>query len=295
MPNELIMHGGSGITANQTPIEIALGIDSQGRTTAKRLYEFLELDKSHYNRWCRTNVLGNKFAIENEDYWKLAMDGEFMKKTGRGNTADYKLTANFAKKLAMASGSPKGEEAREYFLRTETALKDVTIKRDAELLQMKAACFDMRQLLESSNREMEQMRRQLQALENRQNETDNRRFEDTYENRVASEFFKILDDVLGSDDYSFAVKPKNYRGSLDLLGICDEKYIYLRKRKCYEIYECFAPEPVRQQILWNILYQTGYADGLTSPNRKMCVGGWSSEPVLTLYRDKLEHLIKDKI
>lgn len=30
-------------TSQRTPIEIALGIDSQGRTTAKKLYEFLEL------------------------------------------------------------------------------------------------------------------------------------------------------------------------------------------------------------------------------------------------------------
>lgn len=286
MNNELIIH-----TANKTPIEIALGIDSQGRTTAKKLYEFLELDKSNYSRWCRKNILNNQFAEENVDYWSFVIQDERNPKP----TTDYKLTANFAKKLAMASGSPKGEEAREYFLRTETALKDVAIKRDAELLQMKAACFDMRQLLENSNREMDKMRRQLTALESRQNETDNRRFEDTYENRIASGFFKILNDVLSSDDYSFAIKPKNYHGSLELLGICDEKCIYLRKRRCYEIYECFASEPVRQQILWNILYQTGYADGLTSPNRKMCVGGWGSEPVLALYRDRLEYLIKDKI
>lgn len=136
MPKEFELY-----VSNQTPIEIALGIDSQGRTTAKKLYEFLELDRSHYNRWCNTNILKNKFAEEGTDYWKLATDGEFMKKTGRGNTADYKLTASFAKKLAMVSGGERGEEAREYFLRTETALKDVAIKRDAELLQMKAACF----------------------------------------------------------------------------------------------------------------------------------------------------------
>lgn len=291
-------------TSQQTPIEIVLGIDSQGRTTAKKLYEFLELDKSHYNRWCKTNILNNKFAEEDIDYWKLAMDdevGNLVRHEGRTKkyqpnpTADYKLTASFAKKLAMASGSPKGEEAREYFLRTETALKDVAIKRDAELLQMKAACFDMRQLLESSNREMEKMRCQLQALESRQNESDNRRFENTYENRVASEFFKILDDVLTSDDHSFAIKPKNYHGSLELLGICDEKYIYIRKRRCYDIYEYFASEPVRQQILWNILYQTGYADGLASPNQKMCIFGWGNEPVLALYRNRLEHLIKNKV
>ena len=38
--NELDIH-----TGNQTPIEIALGVDERGMTTAKKLYEFLELDK----------------------------------------------------------------------------------------------------------------------------------------------------------------------------------------------------------------------------------------------------------
>lgn len=43
---------------------------------------------------------------------------------GRGNFAqDYILTATFAKKLAMASNSAKGELAREYFIRVEKLLK----------------------------------------------------------------------------------------------------------------------------------------------------------------------------
>ena len=288
MNKEIILH-----TTHQTPIEIALGIDSQGRTTAKKLYEFLELDRSHYNRWCNTNILKNKFAEEGTDYWVFALNGENLK--GGRPTQDYKLTASFAKKLAMVSGSERGEEAREYFLRTETALKDVAIKRDAELLQMKAACFDMRQLLESSNKEIEKMRQQLQLLETRQNESDNRKFENTYENRMATEFFKILDDVLSSEDHSFAIKPKGYHGSMEVIGIYDDKYIYMRKRRVYEIYEYFSPEPIRQQILWNILMQTGYIDALANPNAKMIIDGWGKEPVVTFFKDKISYLIKNRV
>lgn len=40
-------------TEKQTPIEIALGVDVRGMTTAKRLYEFLEKDASHYSRWLK--------------------------------------------------------------------------------------------------------------------------------------------------------------------------------------------------------------------------------------------------
>lgn len=156
-------------TANQTPIEIALGIDEQGRTTAKRLYEFLELDKSQYARWCRNNILKNRFAEEGIDFWKLDTDVEFIKRTGRGNTADYKLTATFAKKLAMASGSPKGEEAREYFLRTEDALKLVATRRDDELIQLKSMAFDLIQ----SNKVLQD---KLETLEQRQHQIEQQTF-----------------------------------------------------------------------------------------------------------------------
>lgn len=39
-----------------TPIEIALQIDEEGRTTTRKLYEFLELDKSHYSRWIKKTL-----------------------------------------------------------------------------------------------------------------------------------------------------------------------------------------------------------------------------------------------
>lgn len=52
------------VTMAQTPIEIALGVDENGMTTAKKLYEFLEMDKSHYSRWVKANIVDNEFATE---------------------------------------------------------------------------------------------------------------------------------------------------------------------------------------------------------------------------------------
>ena len=49
-------------TAHLTPIEVALGIDEKGMTTAKRLYDYLEMDKSHYSRWVKSNIMQNQFA-----------------------------------------------------------------------------------------------------------------------------------------------------------------------------------------------------------------------------------------
>ena len=63
-------------THNQTPIEIALKIDQDGMTTASNLYTFLELNPSHFARWCKKNITNNKFATENEDYIAFAIEGE---------------------------------------------------------------------------------------------------------------------------------------------------------------------------------------------------------------------------
>lgn len=109
------------IKVGNSPIEIALGIDEQGRTTAKKLYSFLELNKAVYARWCRSNITENDFAEEGVDFIVFNTNVENPK--GGRPTQDYILTATFAKKLAMASNSAKGERAREYFIRVEELLK----------------------------------------------------------------------------------------------------------------------------------------------------------------------------
>lgn len=58
----------------QTPIEIALGIDENGMTTARKLYAFLELEPKNYSRWCKSNITDNEFATENEDYKVFVID-----------------------------------------------------------------------------------------------------------------------------------------------------------------------------------------------------------------------------
>ena len=91
----------------QTPIEIALGVDENGMTTARKLYDFLGLAHGQFSRWAKTNITDNEFATENEDYWRFDIDVE-------GNrTVDYKLTAHFAKKLSCKCNGAKADEARE--------------------------------------------------------------------------------------------------------------------------------------------------------------------------------------
>lgn len=110
-------------TKMQTPIEIALGIDENGMTTAKKLYEFLEMDSRNYSRWCKSNITENEFAEENVDYWAFFINEEW----GGQATTDYKLTAHFAKKLSMKGNGAKAEEARDYFTTLEERVKQKVI------------------------------------------------------------------------------------------------------------------------------------------------------------------------
>lgn len=109
--------------SKQTPIEIMLQVDSEGKTTARKLYEFLNLSKSQFARWAKINILENAFAESGVDFEGFDINVE-------GNlTKDYKLTASFAKKLAMSSQTERGEQAREYFLKVEQRLKQTVSKK----------------------------------------------------------------------------------------------------------------------------------------------------------------------
>lgn len=113
----------------QTPIEIALGIDENGMTTARKLYEFLGLAQSQFSRWVRMNVLDNEFAEENIDYWRFDIDVE-TPTGGKVQREDYRLTAHFAKKLSMKGNGERAEEAREYFSHIEERVKQKAVKSD---------------------------------------------------------------------------------------------------------------------------------------------------------------------
>lgn len=282
MNKEIAIH-----TSNQTPIEIALGIDYEGMTTARKLYGFLELAKGQFSRWARTNITENAFAIENEDYWGFDINVE-------GNiTQDYKLTAHFAKRLCMQGKSIKGEQARQYFIGTETALKKVAERKADEITKLKASYYDMANLLKKSQQELLQLRQQFTALEERQEAKDSQQYEKTYEDKVAREFLHIIKDVISSDEHSIAIKPKRYHGSLTLVGIYDDTHIYIGKEMAYNIYEQYGRRHIKQKLLWEILTQAGYVDIMADTPKRMQIG-WCSQSPLVLYRGKAEFLIMDK-
>lgn len=121
--------------SNQTPIEIALGIDKNGMTTASKLYAFLELNQSNFSRWCNKNILKNKFATENEDYMVFVIEEE--NPFGGRPRTDYKLTANFAKQLSMTGNTERHNQARNYFIACELGLKVATEKLKQNSIDLK--------------------------------------------------------------------------------------------------------------------------------------------------------------
>lgn len=109
-------------TSSLTPIEIALGIDEDGTTTARKLYEFLEMNKAVFSRWAKTNIEDNEFYEENKDWWgfNIVLNGN--------ECRDYRLTTDFAKHLSMSSHSAKGKIARDYFVSVEDGAKKMVLQ-----------------------------------------------------------------------------------------------------------------------------------------------------------------------
>ncbi len=66
--------------------------------------------------------MDNQFASENADYKVLAIKCE--NPAGGRPSQDYSLSIDFAKKLCMISKSPRGEEARDYFIEVEKRYKE---------------------------------------------------------------------------------------------------------------------------------------------------------------------------
>lgn len=144
----------------QTPIEIALGIDEDGMTTARKLYAFLELAQGQFSRWAKSNIVDNEFAIENEDYWRFDIDVE----TPTGGIVkrdDYKLTAHFAKKLSMKGNGERAEQAREYFAKLEEKVKQKAI----DLSQLSPELQMFQKIFNSVAQQQLEQKRQAKKLD----------------------------------------------------------------------------------------------------------------------------------
>lgn len=153
-------------TSDKTPIEIALQIDKDGMTTASKLYAFLELLPSNFARWCKKNIVNNKFATENEDYFPFIMQEERDKPKNPKPKTDYKLTSEFAKKLSMTGNTEKHEQARNYFIACEQGLKIATAKLQARNDDIQALAQSVNNLVQKIDNKFDSLEARVSTLEN---------------------------------------------------------------------------------------------------------------------------------
>ena len=156
----------TSLTSNETPIEIALHIDKDGMTTASKLYAFLELLPSNFARWCKKNIVNNKFATENEDYFPFIMQEERDKPKNPKPKTDYKLTSEFAKKLSMTGNTERHEQARNYFIACEQGLKIATTKLQARNDDIQALAQSVNNLVQKIDNKFDSLEARVSTLEN---------------------------------------------------------------------------------------------------------------------------------
>ena len=192
----------------QTPIEIMLQVDGEGKTTARKLYEFLNLSKGQFARWAKTNILENTFAENGVDFEGFDINVE-------GNvTKDYKLTASFAKKLAMSCQNERGEQAREYFIKVEEKLKQTISKKATSSNDEKAKLLRAEAM--SLNAKTRAFKTLMQSMDNKKLSP------------LAVEVFglKALESAFGADVGNYLPKvEKTYSAKEvgDILGISANK------------------------------------------------------------------------
>ena len=158
-------------TTFKTPIEIALGIDENGMTTVKKLFDFLGMSKNNYARWYKTNITDNQFAEENIDYFPFLTNEE----CGGQASMDSKITAHFAKKLSMMQKNERGEEARDYFTGVEERVKQKAIDYTqlSPELQRSFALLENQAKLELEQKRQAEKLDKLEANQNRLEEKQN--------------------------------------------------------------------------------------------------------------------------
>lgn len=152
-------------TEERTPIEIALEVDENGWTTAKKLYDWLELDPSHFSSWVKDRILNNEYADEME----FSQLGAKTSDKGGRPFQDYAISADLAKMLAISSKSEKGKAARNYFQQLEKGLQ-VTVKQYNELLDCYKQAITMIEEVQTKQNELMEKHDTL-ALEIKDNTT----------------------------------------------------------------------------------------------------------------------------
>ncbi len=103
---------------NLIPIAKVKGIiqnHDQSLCNARDLHTFLEVGKD-FSNWIKDRIQQHGI-VENQDFIVIAKFGE--NPNGGRPSKEYHLTSEAAKHISMAEHTPKGQEARQYFIECE--------------------------------------------------------------------------------------------------------------------------------------------------------------------------------
>lgn len=109
-----------------------IAIEGNFIKSLKEIYLGAGMDKSHWSRWFKKNVMENTFFAESQDYQTLAIEANGNK------SVDITCTLDMAKHLIMQMPTEKAHEYRQYLIDYEkqhrTIFKVPTTFREALLL-----------------------------------------------------------------------------------------------------------------------------------------------------------------
>lgn len=141
---------------------------------ARELHQFLKVGKD-FSNWIKGRIAQFGFQ-EGTDFVVFAKTGENLP-GGRPST-EYALSLDMAKELAMVERTPKGREARQYFIEMEKAAinqKSLAVADAEKVLENQAALMRKMQRLSRKNAKLMKeaakvpetatMRRYIEALE----------------------------------------------------------------------------------------------------------------------------------
>lgn len=170
--------------------------------SARELYDFLELDKSHWTRWYKKNIIDNPFALENQDWVGFAI-------MANGNeTKDFSVTVDFAKRLAMMTRTEKGESARNYFIECEKKMNALSMPNFTDPAEAAEAWAKEYRAKQKALEEKKQLELKVQ------------------EDAPKVEFFDDLVDRKLNLNFRTTAKEIGVKESVFIQYLLDKKYIY---------------------------------------------------------------------
>lgn len=131
--------------------------EGQKLVNARELHEWLGVGKD-FTSWIKDRI--NQYGfIENVDYTSFTEIGE--REVGATRRSVYVITLDMAKELSMVERTLKGKEARQYFIKCEEKLKEVSSKQLSPMEQLRLQY----QALEMQEKKIEGVAKKVDDLE----------------------------------------------------------------------------------------------------------------------------------